>query len=561
MDPILEAIDAAEDGATPDLTAFSPEDLTAARDAIREAGRALVGADTVPTADDLASAERLQAALAAVDAELAARDEQTEARRTAASTLAEAFGDVTPDPDETPDEDADDDDAEPVAEARPAVAASVRDMVRHRPAANTPAATDSPAPRSRVLQAAVGDSDRKGGDLATIHDLGSAMLKRHRNLTPGDAEVRSAVARTSWEERYTLQATASERDNGETLLQMQHDWQADAQAQLNGIIAGKPRALQAATGICGPAQPFYNQFSVIGTDGLLGVPALNAPRGAVTVPDSLSYLDFDGENGVAFPYSSDDGAAGSKVKECLSIACDTPETFEVIAYATCLTYGNFTGQFYPERVAAAGMTALGAHTHRVNFAQFNAITAIASTDGTVYGVADNNGGAIVQLGANLVFHAAMLRSKYRMPLTTVMDVQLPHWVLDALVADALARDSTSTFSGIAGQFATFLAERGIRISWVHDWQALASIAPGYFPTTVDALMWPAGTVVRLTGQTLDLGVVRDSTLNSQNEFQTFVETFDGIAKIGHEITLIDDIPICPNGETGERAAIVCNTGS
>lgn len=556
MDPILEAIDNTPEGATPDLSAFDDAALTAAADAIREAGRAYVNGED-PTAEDIEAARRLADALTIVTGELAGRQEAGEARRTDAATLAAQFD--TPN-EETPAE-------EPAAEtpaeepaATPPVQASVRDIVRNRPAANTPTPEDQP--RRRVMQAAVGDGDRTGGDIATISDLGTALIRRHRNLSPGEqAEVRSSVARTSWSEQNALQAGMGEQDAGETILQMQHRWQAEARQRLDQIIAGRPAALQAATGICGPAEPYYDQYTVIGSDGQIGVPTLGARRGKVTVPDSLSFLDFDGENGVAFPYTSDDGAAGSKQKECLTIVCDTPASFEVIAYSTCLTYSNFMGQFYGERVAAAGLTSLAAHTHRVNGQLFDDVVAIAVADGTSYGTADNNGGAIVQLGSNLVFHAALLRSKYRMPLGAVVDVQLPHWVLDALFADALARDSTSSFSGIAAQFVSFCAERGVNINWVHDWQALASISPGYFPTTVDALMWPAGSVVRLTGETLDLGVVRDSTLNAGNEFQTFVETFDGIAKIGHEITLIDGITICPTGSTGARETIACATGS
>ena len=38
----------------------------------------------------------------------------------------------------------------------------------------------------------------------------------------------------------------------------------------------------------------------------------------------------------------------------------------------------------------------------------------------------------------------------------------------------------------------------------------------------------------LDGGTLDLGIIRDSTLVGTNDYKTFVETFEGVAKVGIE---------------------------
>ena len=38
----------------------------------------------------------------------------------------------------------------------------------------------------------------------------------------------------------------------------------------------------------------------------------------------------------------------------------------------------------------------------------------------------------------------------------------------------------------------------------------------------------------LDGGTLDLGIIRDSTLVGTNDYKMFVETFEGIAKVGIE---------------------------
>jgi hypothetical protein len=38
----------------------------------------------------------------------------------------------------------------------------------------------------------------------------------------------------------------------------------------------------------------------------------------------------------------------------------------------------------------------------------------------------------------------------------------------------------------------------------------------------------------LDGGTLDLGIIRDSTLVGTNDYKMFIETFEGLAKVGIE---------------------------
>jgi hypothetical protein len=55
-----------------------------------------------------------------------------------------------------------------------------------------------------------------------------------------------------------------------------------------------------------------------------------------------------------------------------------------------------------------------------------------------------------------------------------------------------------------------------------------------FPTDVIWYLFSEGTFVFLDGGTLDLGLVRDSTLNGTNDYKIFLETFEGVAKVGVE---------------------------
>src|SRR5690606_37070581 len=55
-----------------------------------------------------------------------------------------------------------------------------------------------------------------------------------------------------------------------------------------------------------------------------------------------------------------------------------------------------------------------------------------------------------------------------------------------------------------------------------------------FPENVIWYLFAEGTFLFLDGGTLDLGLVRDSTLNGTNDYKIFLETFEGVAKVGIE---------------------------
>lgn len=84
------------------------------------------------------------------------------------------------------------------------------------------------------------------------------------------------------------------------------------------------------------------------------------------------------------------------------------------------------------------------------------------------------------------------------------------------VTTTTAAGTTSTVNGVS------------IASQVYGNAAAGAAIPGY-PDQVDALLFPTGSILFLDGGTLDLGLVRDSTLNSRNRYRQFSETFEGIA--------------------------------
>lgn len=89
------------------------------------------------------------------------------------------------------------------------------------------------------------------------------------------------------------------------------------------------------------------------------------------------------------------------------------------------------------------------------------------------------------------------------------------------VTTTTTMSSTSTVNGVS------------IASQVYAEAAAGAAIPGY-PNQIDACLFASGTKLFLDGGSLDLGLVRDSTLNARNRYRQFSETFEGIADRGVE---------------------------
>jgi hypothetical protein len=87
-----------------------------------------------------------------------------------------------------------------------------------------------------------------------------------------------------------------------------------------------------------------------------------------------------------------------------------------------------------------------------------------------------------------------------------------------------------------GEIDGYLAARGVNVCWHIDDFTGAQSAGGAveFPDTLVWYLFAEGTFLFLDGGTLDLGIIRDSTLVGTNDYKMFVETFEGVAKVGVE---------------------------
>ncbi len=141
---------------------------------------------------------------------------------------------------------------------------------------------------------------------------------------------------------------------------------------------------------------------------------------------------------------------------------------------------------------------------------------------------------LVQLGRA----AAQYRGRHRLPADFPLRAIIPAWVKDAMAADlTLAAPGDNTMNAY-GEIDGFIASRGINPCYTVDGSAMTgSQSSGAMNEFTDTFVWylfAEGTFLFLDGGTLDLGIIRDSTLVGTNDYKMFVETFEGVAKVGVE---------------------------
>jgi hypothetical protein len=102
------------------------------------------------------------------------------------------------------------------------------------------------------------------------------------------------------------------------------------------------------------------------------------------------------------------------------------------------------------------------------------------------------------------------------------------------LALAMPGDSTlNAYSEIDG----YMAARGVVVSYSLDQNVYGAQGVAALLEFADSFTWylfAEGTFLFLDGGTLDLGIIRDSSLVGTNDYKMFIETFEGVAKVGVE---------------------------
>jgi len=537
---------------------MSREELEQAKAALTDRARELATAVKDKTSDDvkadLEAAMEAKERLTAIDTLLEALVEEDTANDSSADEILDGLDFVAEEEIEVPVVETPEVEEIPEVEEVPEVVAEEKELelVASAPSIGALAkrAPKHPEPTPALVASAGPGLESKTFD--NIDDLAKGVMKYWKSFgssVPRHQE-RYVTASFNTLDNYKFQVTGDVENDSAVIDAMLKEIRADAQTNPDTY------ALTASGGVCAPAQPVYDFFSISEEAGMVQLPTVGAPRGRLTYPVSPSYATIRAngawEDAVAQQHSQSDDVAGTS-KSSFQVACPSNTTCTIDAYPVILQYGNFQQRFYPEQVAHTLAESMRFNAHFVNQTLIAAMVAASTAE--LGG--DPGGGGLVNVSHLVGFAAAKYRDNFRMSPNATLDLVAPAWVLDALAADLIARGAITEFGNAKARVSSVLAGFGVNVQWVQDYQSIGDNDDAGWPDAADFLLYAPGTFIRLDEGRLDLGTVRESTLNATNDFQIFTETFESVCEIGHDSWNLQDIAICPTGAAGELLAINC----
>lgn len=369
-----------------------------------------------------------------------------------------------------------------------------------------------------------------GSELPDLKAVASALIARKQGMgrtSGGDGEFHQvATFSTSYPESRYLTRNDIEVNR----------------AKVEEIVA--PKALVAAGGLAAPVPVRYELFGLGSAKRPVkdSLAVFGAERGGIrfVTPPVISDLTA----AVSLWTLQDDidaGTAGAPdpVKPCLRVNPGAEVVVYLEAIPLCLTFGNMGARAYPELVERHTELAMVAHAR---FAETRLLTRIGSLSTAV--TTDSELGAARDVFALVDQAAAGYRNRHRIDVNSPLRAIFPEWFKNALRADLIKQlpgdGNDDTFGLAENKINAWFKLRNINVTWAMDGETgqvfgtQAAGALSAFPANVIWYLFAEGTFLFLDGGTLDLGLVRDSTLNSTNDYKIFLETFEGVAKVGIE---------------------------
>jgi hypothetical protein len=525
-----------------DLSAMSDEELIEMRASIAARAEEIAGSEELTDAD-IEEITALADAGDAIASELQAREAAATARN---DKVAEAMSRLKTEDaiEELEVEDTVDEQAEVVseeeiteditAEEQVPVAATADDdktqaLAAARPAAAAPKTTEEPREFMRASAHATGV--REGHVFSNPFEVANAIARKRASMTVMPEGVRDFVPiATGMKEGIEFSVGNDAVENFGVLRNVQT----------------QAAALVASGGCVPPITPLYDFYRLAVAQNPVeeGLQVVQAPRGGIRYiqsPDTASALtEANAGLDVSAVGRDYDAVSGDGPKAVATVSCPTVAEEQVEAVSQVIQFDNLQYRTFPEQVEAFLEDVAVAFASKKEVYYLDAIDA-ASTAAT----STPSYGASRGLMSDWTLAAVAYRKRHGMRRDAIVNIIAPDWAIEMVKLDiALDHSMGHNFWDISdAQALAGLRARGIEPIWHNDSvtsagqkfdTAQSAGALNAFPSTVVSYVMAPGTFVRLDGGTLDVGLVRDSTLNGTNDLQLFMEEWIGIAQLGFE---------------------------
>jgi hypothetical protein len=377
-------------------------------------------------------------------------------------------------------------------------------------------------------------------DMSAVAEAMSKRLHTLRRVNGGDGEQHIVASfATQYPEERTL--TTDPESN----------W-----AKIHAVTS--PEALVASGGHVAPFETKYDIFGLGTTVRPVrdALPRFQADRGGIRFVTPPVLSDYADAVGVWTAANDSAETPDPAAKESLVVTSASENTVATDAVTLQLQFGNLMTRAYPELIARHNELGLIQHAREAEQYLLSSVAA-GSTAVTTTSLIGFGRDFLVQVGRA----AAAYRSRHRMEADAPIRVIAPAWVRDAMQADlALNMPGDGNLAVSASEIDGYLAARNIVASYSLDQNVFGAQSTGALVEFTDSFTWylfAEGTFLFLDGGTLDLGIIRDSSLVGTNDYKMFVETFEGVAKVGVEgLAITSTIAI-----NGVAAALRDTTGN
>ena len=308
------------------------------------------------------------------------------------------------------------------------------------------------------------------------------------------------------------------------------------QNKIEGVVGRD--VLVASGGHAAPVEVKYDIYSLGSTTARPvrdSLPKFQADRGGIRFVTPPSFASGDYADAVGVWTAANDSAVtpSPASKSSLTVSAAAEQTAVTDAVTLQLQFGNLMTRAYPELIARHNELALVQHARE---AEQNVISKIEAGSTAV------TSGTLLGFGRDFLVTmrkaAVAYRSRHRIAQGSQLKAIIPDWVYDAMAADlAVAMPGDNTLSVARSEIEGYLSSMNVTLVASPDATPFgAQGATGLleFPDSFKWYLFSEGTFLFLDGGTLDLGIIRDSSLVGTNDYKMFVETFEGVAKVGIE---------------------------
>lgn len=470
-------------------------------------------------------------ALEARQGELTAEVEQRAERARAAAERITGRGDDGDDGepgDEAPADEAPAEDAEVEAAPEAVAAAGARPAPRRapvRPAARrqaTPARQASGELVSITAAADVGGGISSGASLNEPGMLAKAFQSRSKAFSGMRGAGYSRLNVASIERRFDNTTDGLYVGNPD-YPSVQGLFEAAARESRLGA-----KGLTAA-GWCSPSEILYGIPDGETTDGIIDLPTVGIEHGGVSFTPGPDFADIF--TGAGFS-QTEAQAIANEVKACAEIDCPDFQEVRLDAVGFCVVAPLLTRAAWPEVITRWINGTQVAVTHKT---AARLITSMRNALGTALAPTLTGTPITWSLLTALELVCEGQRQAYRLSESDTLEVVAPRWLRIAVRADLANRNGIDERSVSNAQINEHFADRGVAVQWVLNYQELANpLTNVAFPSTVEVMVYPAGTFVRGSKTVVNLDTVYDNDgLTHNNYTAAFVEDGVLLAKMRH----------------------------